>query len=33
VLEQKDLVKEVEYELKGKKYFGIGFLIIPEVLK
>ena len=25
VLEQKDLVKEVEYELKGKKYFGIGF--------
>ena len=25
MLEQKDLVKEVEYELKGKKYFGIGF--------
>jgi 5S rRNA maturation endonuclease (ribonuclease M5) len=25
VYEQKDLVKEVEYELNGKKYFGIGF--------
>ena len=23
--EQKELVKEVEYELNGKKYFGIGF--------
>ena len=22
---QKDLVKEIEYELNGKKYFGIGF--------
>lgn len=25
VYEQKELVKEVEYELNGKKYFGIGF--------
>ena len=25
VYEQKDLVKEVEYELNEKKYFGIGF--------
>lgn len=25
VYEQKDLVKEIEYELNGKKYFGIGF--------
>ena len=25
VYEQKDLVKEIEYEMKGKKYFGIGF--------
>jgi 5S rRNA maturation endonuclease (ribonuclease M5) len=25
VYEQKDLVKEVEYEMYGKKYFGIGF--------
>jgi hypothetical protein len=25
VYEQKDLVKEIDYELKGKKYFGIGF--------
>ncbi|MFT3920015.1 toprim domain-containing protein [Cloacibacterium sp.] len=25
VYEQKDLVKEIEYEVKGKKYFGIGF--------
>lgn len=26
VYEQKDLVKEIHYELSGKKYFGIGFL-------
>lgn len=25
VLEQKSLVKEVDYELSGRKYFGIGF--------
>ena len=25
VYEQKELVKEVEYELNGKKYFGVGF--------
>lgn len=25
VYEEKDLVKEIEYELIGKKYFGIGF--------
>ncbi|WP_316931915.1 toprim domain-containing protein [Chryseobacterium vrystaatense] len=25
VCEQKDLVKEIEYMLNGKKYFGIGF--------
>jgi len=25
VYEQKDLVKEIEYELNGKRYFGIGF--------
>ena len=25
VYEQKDLVKEIEYELNGKKYFGMGF--------
>ena len=25
VYEQKDLVKEIYYELNGKKYFGIGF--------
>ncbi len=25
VFEQKHLVKEIHYELKGKKYFGIGF--------
>ena len=25
VYEQKDLVKEIEYKLNGKKYFGIGF--------
>ena len=25
VCEQKDLVKEIEYRLNGKKYFGIGF--------
>ena len=25
VYEQKELVKEIEYELNGKKYFGIGF--------
>ena len=25
VYEQKDFVKEIEYELNGKKYFGIGF--------
>ena len=25
VYEQKDLLKEIEYELNGKKYFGIGF--------
>ena len=25
VYELKDLVKEIEYELNGKKYFGIGF--------
>jgi 5S rRNA maturation endonuclease (ribonuclease M5) len=25
VYEQKDLVKEIEYEINGKKYFGIGF--------
>ena len=25
VYEQKDLVKEIEYELNGKKYFGVGF--------
>ena len=25
VLEQKHLVKEIHYEIKGKKYFGIGF--------
>ena len=25
VYEQKDLVKEIHYELNGKKYFGIGF--------
>ena len=25
VYEQKELVKEIEYEVKGKKYFGIGF--------
>ena len=25
VYEQKELVKEIEYELNGKKYFGVGF--------
>ncbi len=25
VYEQKELVKEIEYEVNGKKYFGIGF--------
>ena len=25
VLDQKDLVKEIHYEMNGKKYFGIGF--------
>ena len=25
VYEQKDLVKEIDYQLNGKKYFGIGF--------
>ena len=25
VYEQKDLVKEIEYDLNGKKYFGVGF--------
>ena len=25
VYEQRDLVKEIEYELNGKRYFGIGF--------
>lgn len=25
VYEQKDFVKEIEYEMNGKKYFGIGF--------
>lgn len=25
VYEQKDLVKEIEYKLNGKKYFGVGF--------
>ena len=25
VYEQRDLVKEIEYKLNGKKYFGIGF--------
>ncbi|KFF01324.1 DNA primase [Chryseobacterium formosense] len=26
VYEQKDLVKEIHYEMYGKKYFGIGFI-------
>ena len=28
VYEQKDLVKEIDYQLNGKKYFGIGFFYI-----
>ncbi|HBV17502.1 toprim domain-containing protein [Epilithonimonas ginsengisoli] len=28
VLDQKDLVKEIHYEMNGKKYFGIGFFNI-----